>query len=83
MITNAELIDEQIKWYGGRATQIDEFFSADDQRRLADLMDRWRSLRDEGISIPQPLQDELNSLIEAELRASTSRAQAMLDSLAK
>ncbi len=83
MITNAELMDEQIKWYEGRATQIDEFFSADDQRRLADLMDRWRSLRDEGISIPQPLQDELNSLIEAELRASTSRAQAMLDSLAK
>ena len=73
MITNAELIDEQIKWYEGRATQIDEFFSADDQRRLADLMDRWRSLRDEGSSIPQPLQDELNSVSYTHLTLPTNR----------
>ena len=62
--------------------QPDEFFSLDDQRRIADLMTRWRLLRDEGSIIPQSLQDELNSLIEAELRASAARAQAMLDSLA-
>lgn len=61
--------------------QPDEHFSAADQQRLADLMDLWRSSRDQGKILPQPLQRELDALAEAELRASTVRTQAMLDSL--
>lgn len=60
--------------------QPDEFFSAQDQRRLADLMDRWRLSRDQGKPLPQPLQNELETLVEAELRASAARIQTTLAS---
>lgn len=63
--------------------QPDEFFSAKDQLRLADLMDRWRLSRDQGQALPQPLQSELDDLVAAELKASTARTQAMLSSLAE
>ena len=47
----------------------DEFFTADQQLRLADLMTRWRQARDAGATLPAPEQAELDSLIASELQA--------------
>lgn len=57
----------------------DKYFGAESQQRLAELMDRWRSARDSGHSLPPEEQAELDGLIEAELRAVTARTSAMLD----
>jgi hypothetical protein len=57
----------------------DRFFSATHQRRLEDLMTRWRAARDAGGTLPDADQDELNALIEAELRAAGERASALAD----
>src|SRR5438105_8491143 len=59
-------------------TAADEFFTADQQRRLGDLMARWRQARDSGASFPAADQAELDSLVAAELRAATDRAAALL-----
>ena len=40
-------------------------------------MNRWRSARDQGKSLPTDEQSELEALVEAELRAATSRAVAL------
>jgi hypothetical protein len=56
----------------------DEFFTADQQRRLGELMTRWRQARDTGTPFPASEQAELDSLVAAELRAATSRAAALL-----
>lgn len=55
----------------------DRFFSAAHLARLTVLMDRWRTARDGGQSLPIDEQLELESLIEAELRASGERAAAL------
>jgi hypothetical protein len=55
----------------------DSFFGADQCNRLRDLMARWRAARDANSPLPAAEQQELESLIEAELRAATSRAAAM------
>jgi hypothetical protein len=52
----------------------DRFFPAEQQQRLQDLMGRWREARDHGQSLPQAERAELESLIEAELKASARRA---------
>lgn len=59
----------------------DCFFDADQQRRLAELMARWRAARDTGISLPTTEQAELDALIEVEVRASTKRTVALLHEL--
>jgi hypothetical protein len=59
----------------------DAFFTAEQQRRLGDLMNRWRSARDAGTGLPALEQKELEALQEAELRAATQRAVALLDEL--
>jgi hypothetical protein len=56
----------------------DEFFTADQQNRLAELMDRWRAARDTGKTLSAHEQSELDSLVDAELRAATARASALL-----
>jgi hypothetical protein len=56
----------------------DEFFTADQQARLADLMVRWRTARDAGEKLPADEQAELDTLIAAELRAATARTAAAL-----
>lgn len=56
----------------------DEFFSADQQKRLADLMNRWRAARDARVTLSAQEQAELDSLVEAELRAAAARASALL-----
>ncbi len=56
----------------------DRFFDAQQQNRLAQLMSDWRYARDRGTHYPADQQVELEQLIEAELEASTRRADALL-----
>ena len=58
--------------------QPDEFFTAQQQRRLGELMDSWRQARDTGGSLSLELQSELASLVDAEVRAAGARATALL-----
>jgi hypothetical protein len=57
--------------------QPDAFFSADQHRRMADLMRRWREARDSGRSLAADEQAEFNDLVEAELAGATRRAAAL------
>jgi hypothetical protein len=59
----------------------DSFFTAEQQNRLQQLMMRWRSARDNGQSLPSAEQAELDRLLEAEVYASTMRADALLKEL--
>jgi hypothetical protein len=56
----------------------DRFFTAGQQQRLNDLMTRWRVARDNGAGLPPDEQNELESLIDQELRASAYRTAAIL-----
>jgi hypothetical protein len=58
--------------------QPDGFFDAGQQQRLSELMARWRIARDAGEELPAAEQEELESLVEAELRASSERTSALL-----
>lgn len=57
----------------------DRFFSDTQQKRLAELMDRWRAARDQGTALPSNEQTELDQLVQTELEASARRAAAMLN----
>ena len=57
----------------------DRFFNAAQQQRLAKLMERWRTVRDKGETLPTDQQAELDVLAEAELSASADRAAALSD----
>jgi len=57
----------------------DRFFTAAQQQRLEALMARWRTLRDQGASLPEHEQAELEALIAAELQASSERAAELAD----
>jgi hypothetical protein len=57
----------------------DRFFTAAQQQRLAALMARWRTARDQGATLPVDEQTELDTLIAAELHASAARAAALAD----
>jgi len=59
----------------------DQYFNAESQQRLAQLMARWRSCRDQGQTFPADEQAELAGLIDAELRASAARSAALADEL--
>jgi hypothetical protein len=61
--------------------QPDQFFNADQQRRLAELLDRRRTCRDGGSELSTDEQKELQALVDAELRGAAARAAAMLDEL--
>src|SRR3990170_4162829 len=63
--------------------QPDAYFSADQSRRLGELMSRWRAARDAGAALPAAEQTELDGLIEEEVRASARRTAALLDNLAQ
>jgi hypothetical protein len=52
----------------------DSFFSGDQQKRLVELMARWRTCRDTGDTLSDAEQGELNALVDAELRAAGERA---------
>jgi hypothetical protein len=58
----------------------DWFFSAEQQQRLSELMNLWRTARDRGQTLPPEQQAELDSLVKAELKAATARTAAALRS---
>ena len=57
----------------------DQFFTAEQQKRLAELMTIWSTARDLGETLPPGKQSELDGLIEAELYATVERSKAVLD----
>jgi hypothetical protein len=61
----------------------DWFFSAEQQKRLSDLMNLWRTARDEGQTLPPEQQAELDSLVEAELKAVTARSAALVQQMSQ
>lgn len=61
--------------------QPDQFFTAQQQIRLQELMRRWRLARDGGAALSPVEQSELEELIDAEVRAAGQRAAAMLRQL--
>jgi len=56
----------------------DQFFTARQQQRLAQLMERWRAARDLGAPFPASEQEELDSLVDAEVAAAGQRAREAL-----
>jgi hypothetical protein len=61
----------------------DRYFTAKQQRRLSQLIQRWRAARDKGTPLSAIEQAELNELVDAELEASGKRAAAALADLGK
>lgn len=59
----------------------DAFFTVDQQKRLSELMMRWRAARDGGYALSTKEQAELDDLVELELRASADRTTALLHEL--
>jgi hypothetical protein len=68
-------------WPGGvtmvliASNDPDRFFTADQQRRLRELMDRWRAA---GRKLPASEQAELDALVQAEVKASADRTADLL-----
>ena len=48
------------------AARPDKWFTQEQLARLRDMMAQWRSARDNGLTIPQDMQAELESLVETE-----------------
>jgi hypothetical protein len=61
-----------------KSFQPDQFFTAQQQQRLIELMSLWRIARDRDENISPEQQLELDTLIEAELNATTERSKAIL-----
>jgi len=61
----------------------DGYFSAPQQRRLVELMERWTLAAQEGGGLPDSEQAELEALIELEVRAAGRRAAALADELGR
>ncbi len=61
----------------------DEWFTAEQQQRLADLMACWRATRDAGTPLPAEEQAELDALARAELEAAARRSAALARQLAQ
>ena len=59
----------------------DEFFTAEQQARINELMARWRTARDGGAVLAPAEQAELDTLVEAEVRAASRRTVALLREL--
>ena len=59
----------------------DEFFTVQQQKRLSELMNLWRTARDRGQSLSPIQQAELESLVEAELKAATVRTGVLVQQL--
>ncbi|HEX6985751.1 MAG TPA: hypothetical protein VF170_10250 [Planctomycetaceae bacterium] len=66
-----------------QSQQPDQYFTAEQRRRLTELMDRWRAARDLSSSLPADEQAELDALADAELRASAARAAALARDLSR
>jgi hypothetical protein len=61
----------------------DWFFSAQQQQRLSELMNLWRIAREQGQTLTPQQQIELDSLVEAELKAATARTAALVQQLSQ
>jgi hypothetical protein len=59
----------------------DRFFSAAQQKRVSELMERWRVARDRGDRLSKAEQAELEKLIEEELQGSAQRASTLVGEL--
>ena len=59
----------------------DEFFTVQQQKRLSELMNLWRTARDRGQTLSSTQQAELQSLVEVELKAATLRTSALVQQL--
>ena len=57
----------------------DEFFTAEQQHRLAELMARWRASRESGTQLSGEEEAELDALVDAELEGAAARSAAMLN----
>ena len=60
-----------------QSQQPDEYFTAQQQERLRDLMAGWRAARDAGTSLAPAQQAELEALVDAEVLAAGKRAAAL------
>jgi hypothetical protein len=56
----------------------DALFSAVQQERLSELMNLWRTARDQGQLLSSDQQTELDVLVNAELNAATIRTAALI-----
>lgn len=61
----------------------DEFFTEAQQKRLSELMEKWRNARDKGETISFEEQAELEKLIAAELEGSARRTEKLADQLGR
>jgi len=61
--------------------QPDQFFTAEQQARLAELMAKWRTCRNEGKLLLADDEAELDALIDAELQGAAARSAAYADEL--
>lgn len=61
-----------------QSQEPDRFFSAPQQQRLAALMTQWREARDQGTTLPDAEQAELDALAAAEVEASEQRSAQLL-----
>ncbi|MEA5486563.1 MULTISPECIES: hypothetical protein [Pseudanabaena] len=60
--------------------QPDSLFGAEQQKHLSELMDLWRLARDQDQELSINQQQELDQLVEAELRAATARTSILIQS---
>jgi len=61
--------------------RVDEFFNAQQRRRLEVLLGRWRAARSGAVPLPAEEQQELEALVEAEVQGAGSRAAALAHEL--
>jgi hypothetical protein len=61
----------------------DEFFAAEQQQRMSELMTKWRELRDANLALSTDEQKELEQLVELELIGSAKRTAKIADKLGK
>jgi hypothetical protein len=61
-----------------QSLQPDRFFTAAQQQRLQELMDKWRNARLGGAMLDPAERNELDALVAAELKAATERAAALV-----
>jgi hypothetical protein len=61
--------------------QTDPFFTAQQQKKLTELMSIWRTARDQGDTLSSEQQTELDALIEAELIATADRSKSILNQI--
>src|SRR5260370_9351585 len=60
----------------------DQFFTADQQHRLEELMTHWRAARDAGRALPAAEQAALEALIDAAVKAAGLRAARLIGEVA-